>query len=152
MEMQGRQPDLFFLKGVLLAEVVFAVIEEGKGIAGAVERREIQLVEAGVAEWSFALLKDVRTMGVEGQLLLHGLDAIESIFKLGENVELLEERRHELGVFLLSGRRGCRGICRRFVGTFSHGAGSWASDTNVVARVIDSREEGSSPPCSTLVD
>jgi len=89
---------------------MFAAIEERQGIARAAERWEIQLVEAGVAEWSFALLKDVRTMGVEGHLLLRGLNAIESIFKLGENVELLEERRHELGVFLLSGRRGCRGI------------------------------------------
>ena len=88
----------------------------------------------------------------EGHLLLRGLDAIESIFKLGENVELLEERRHELGVFLLSGRRGCCGICRRFVSVFGHGTGLWTSDTNVVARVIDSRGEGSSPPCSTFID
>jgi len=93
MKMECRQPDLFFLQGTLTSEVMFAAIEERQMIARAVERWEIQLVEEGVAEGSlFALLKDLRTLGVEDNLLLCGLDVVESLSKLVEDVELLEEQ------------------------------------------------------------
>ena len=106
MKMECRQPDLFFLQGTLTSKVMFAAIEERQRIARAVERWEIQLVEASVAEGSFALLKDLRAVGVENHLLLCGLDVVESICKLVEDVKLLEESSHELSVLLLRGRRG----------------------------------------------
>ena len=56
-------------------------------------------------------------MGVEGHLLLRGLDAIESIFKLVKDVKLLEESSHELSVFLLCGRRSIS----RCLGFVTHG-------------------------------
>ena len=65
----------------------------------------------------FALLKDLRAMGVEDHLLLCGLDAIESIFKLVKDVKLLEESSHELSVFLLCGRRSIS----RCLGFVTHG-------------------------------
>jgi len=122
MKMECRQPDLFFLQGTLTSKVMFAAIEERQRIARAVERWEIQLVEEGVAEGSlFALLKDLRTLGVEDNLLLCGLDVVESLSKLVEDVELLEESSHELSVFLFCGRRG---IGCRLVGGVTHGEGS----------------------------
>jgi len=102
VEMERRQPNLFFLESALATEVVFTAVEEGQGTAGAIKRWKIQLVEARVAEGALlALLEKLWALGVQNHLLLRVLDAVEPFGECVEDVELLEESCHEHSVFLL---------------------------------------------------
>ena len=69
-----------------------------------------------------ALLEELGSLRMQTHLFLRVLDAAETIFQRRQNVQLLEESRHHLPMFLLSfSQRLGRGLALLIV---THGVGS----------------------------